>query len=148
MSRKTRLSVGALGVALAALLASGTVAVAGGLDPSLGSPNHKSVAPGRVKLKVILPVAAASHGVFISIQSKRKLVHGHLTTACNNPAHGCFYANPTKHDGHTYVYTAPGGSQFPGWWAVTAGKYYWQAEYFTVGDVANYYSKIGTFKVR
>jgi hypothetical protein len=143
MSRKTRLGVGALGVALAALLASGAVAVAGGLDPTLGSPNHKSVGAGRPTLHVKVPQAA--HDVFIAIQPNKRLKDGHLSGGCGVTKR-CDYLLTTKHHGHVYYVKAAAGG-FSGWWATTPGKYYWQAEYFTPGDTAFYFSKIGSFRI-
>jgi hypothetical protein len=147
MSQKAGLRAAATAGALVGMLALSAVALAGGLAPTLGSPNNKHVNPGRLKMVIYVPQSTAKRGVFILIAHKRKLdANGHLTAKCS-VSHGCFNAEPRHVGGHKWVYAAPADT-FKGWFATTPGKYYWQANYFTPGDVANYYSKIGTFTVK
>jgi hypothetical protein len=147
MSRKAGFRIGAVVAAVAVVLAVAASAVAaGGTAPTLGAPNHKHVSPGRVRLVLNVPLPAAGHGVFIAINPKRRIVHGHLK-ACSNPAKGCDFVEPKHKGGHKYVYVAQAFT-FSGYWAITPGKYYWQADYFTVGDTNNYYSSIGSFYVK
>jgi hypothetical protein len=148
MIRKAGVRAAAVGVAIVAAMVLSGVAMAGGLAPSLGPPNHKHVNPGRIKMVVSVPQAAAKQGVFIIINRKRKLdANGHLTDSKCNVSHGCFTAEPKHAGGHKWVYIAPADT-FNGWFATTAGKYYWQADYFTRGDVAHYYGGIGWFVVK
>jgi hypothetical protein len=146
MSRKAGFRIGAVITAVAVVLAVAASAVAaGGTAPRLGAPNHKHASPGRVKLVVDVPLPAASRGVFIAINPKRRLADGHLKGSCS-VSKGCDFVEPTHKGGHKYVYVAR--FTFPGYWSVTPGRYYWQADYFTVGDTNNYYSSIGTFYVK
>lgn len=133
-----------LGGALAMLLALTAVAVAaGGRAPTLLSPNHKRVAPGHIGLVTAIPLKPSRHGVFIAISPTRSLDRsGHLKWTCKK----CDFTEPKHLKGDKYRYVAP--FNFPGYWAVTPGKYYWQAHYFTVGDTAVYWSNIGSFVVK
>jgi hypothetical protein len=68
---------------------------------------------------------------------------GHLK-ACGGAR--CDFVGPTHWKGDRYSYVAH--YNFPGYWSVTRGKYYWQAHYYTVGDTAVYFSGIGSFVVK
>jgi hypothetical protein len=117
---------------------------AGGVAPSLMAPNHTHVGPGRIRLVVKVPLRPSRHGVFIAIANQRKLDRfGHLKV-CGN--FRCDFVSPTHWIGNKYSYVAR--FNFPGFWAVTPGRYYWQAHYYTVGDTAVYFSGIGSFVVR
>jgi hypothetical protein len=145
MSRKAVVRATTLGVALAALLtvAGGAIA-AGGLAPRLGSPNHKHVPAGHIRLVVNVPVTPANHGVFIAINPRRKLDKlGHLKFCASSR---CDFVQPKHWKGQKYSFVAP--FTFSGYWAVTPGRYYWQAHYYTVGDTAVRYSSIGSFVVQ
>ena len=145
MSRKTGFRAGALGLALVVALAfAGAAIAASGTLPQLLSPNHKHVAPGKIRLVVGIPLKAASHGVFIAINPKRQLdKSGHLK-ACGSSR--CDFVGPKHWKGDKYSFVAP--FNFPGYWAVTAGKYYWQVHYYTAGDTAVYFSGVGSFVVK
>jgi hypothetical protein len=145
MSSKVGLRAGAFVAALTVVLAVAAAAIAAGrAAPRLLSPNHKHVRPGRVRLVVDVPLKPARQGVFITVASTRKLdKFGHLKL-CGSGR--CDFVGPTHWKGHDYSYVAP--FNFPGYWSVTPGKYYWQAHYYTVGDRAVYYSGIGSFVVR
>jgi len=145
MSRKAGFRAGALGIAVTvALVLAGAAIAAGGAAPQLLSPNHKHVAPGKIRLVVAVPLKTASHGVFITIATKRQLdKSGHLKE-CS--ATRCDFVGPKHWKGDEYSYVAQ--FNFPGYWSVTPGKYYWQAHYYTAGDTAVYYSGIGSFFVK
>jgi len=144
MSRKAGFRASVLAAALGLLLALAGAGIAGGTAPKLLSPNQKHVARGRIRLVVQVPLKAASHGVFVTISPRRKLdKFGHLNACSGNR---CDFVGPKHWKGKLYSYVAP--FNFPGYWSVTAGKYYWQAHYYTVGDTAVYYSGIGSFVVK
>jgi hypothetical protein len=145
MWRKAGVRAGALAATLAIVLAMAAAAIAaGGVAPRLLSPNHRHVAPGHIRLVVAVPLKAAKHGVFVTIASKRRLDRfGHLKTCGINR---CDFVGPTHWKGNDYRFVAP--FDYPGYWAVTPGKYYWQAHYYTVGDTAVYWSGIGSFVVK
>jgi hypothetical protein len=143
MSGKGRFRAGAAAAVLAILLAVAGTAVAGGVNPTLLSPNHKHIAPGRIRLVVGIPLKPNRQGVFIAISPAKKLDRqGHLNSTCKR----CDFVGPTHWKGNKYSYVAK--FDFPGYWAVTPGKYYWQVHYYTVGDTAVYYSPIGSFVVK
>jgi len=145
MSSKAGVRASALVAALTIMLAMAATAIAaGGVAPSLLSPNYKHVAPGHVRLVVNVPLKAANHGVFITIANKRKLdKYGHLKT-CG--IQRCDFVAPKHWKGDRYSYVAP--YDYPGYWAVSPGKYYWQVHYYTAGDTAVYWSGIGSFVVK
>ena len=145
MSRKAGFRTGALGLALTvALVLAGAAIAASSVAPQLLAPNHKHVAPGKVRLVVGVPLKAASHGVFIAINPKRQFdKSGHLK-ACGSSR--CDFVQPKHWKGDKYSFVAP--FNFPGYWSVTPGKYYWQAHYYTAGDTAVYFSGVGSFVVR
>jgi hypothetical protein len=145
MSGKGRFKAGALAAALAILLAlAGGAIAAGGVAPTLLSPNHAHVAPGPIRLVVEVPLKPANRGVFVAISPAHKLDrNGHLKECFAN---GCDFVGPKHWKGDKYSYVAP--FNFPGYWSVTPGKYYWQAHYYTVGDTAVYWSAIGSFVVK
>ena len=145
MSRKAGFRAGALGLALTVVLVlAGAAVAAGGAAPQLLSPNHKHVGPGKIRLVVNVPLRAASHGVFIAINPKRQFdKSGHLK-ACGSSR--CDFVEPKHSKGNKYSYVAP--FNFPGYWSVTPGKYYWQVHYYTAGDTAVYFSGVGSFVVK
>ncbi len=145
MSGKARFRAVAAAAVLAILLAvAGTAIAAGGAAPKLLSPNHKHVAPGHIRLVVEVPLTPNSHGVFVAITPSKKLdKDGHLKECFGKR---CDFVGPTHWKGDKYSHVAQ--FNFPGYWAVTPGKYYWQAHYYTLGDTAVYYSAIGSFVVK
>jgi hypothetical protein len=144
MSRKAALRAGALAAAVTVVLAVAAVAAAGGVAPSLLSPNHTHTGPGRIRLVVNVPLKPNRHGVFIAINNHRSLDRfGHLKV-CGT--FRCDFVQPTHWKGTKYSWL--NRFDFPGFWAVTPGRYYWQAHYYTQGDTAVYFSVIGSFVVR
>jgi hypothetical protein len=145
MSGKARLRAGAVAAVLALLLAVAATAIAaGGAAPSLLSPNHKHVAPGRIRLVVAVPLQPSKRGVFVAITPSKKLdKDGHLKECFANR---CDFVGPKHWKGDKYSYVAQ--FNFPGYWSVTPGKYYWQAHYYTADFSGVYYSAIGSFVVK
>ena len=145
MAKQAVLRAGVVGGAVVTFLVIAAAAIAAGtVAPTLLSPNHGHVAPGRIRLVVEVPLQAARHGVFINIATARKLdKEGHLKECFGR---SCDFVGPTHWKGNKYSYVAQ--FNFPGYWAVTPGKYYWQAHYYTVGDTAVYWSAIGWFVVK
>lgn len=145
MSRKAGFRAGIVAAAITVALAMAAVAIAaGGVAPQLLSPNHKHVAPGHIRLVVGVPEPAAKDGVFVAISPKRKLdKNGHLKV-CGGSR--CDFVGPKHWKGEKYSYVAK--FNFPGYWSVTPGKYYWQAHYYTADETAVYYSGIGSFTVK
>jgi hypothetical protein len=91
---------------------------AGSAAPKLLAPNHRHVAPGRIRLVVEVPLKAANNGVFVTVAPKRKLDRlGHLKECC---AVRCDFVGPKHWKGDKYSYVA--AFNFPGYWSVTPGK--------------------------
>lgn len=147
MSRKAGFRAGALVAALTiALVVTAAAVAAGGASPRLLSPNHKHVAQGQIRLVVDVPLKPTSSGVFITVSRSRKLdKYGHLRV-CSSTAHGCDFVSPTHWKGHDYSYV--GRFNFPGYWSVTPGKYYWQAHYYSSNPIGIYWSGVGSFVVK
>jgi hypothetical protein len=145
MSRKAGVRAGAVAATLATVLALAATAIAaGGVVPTLLSPNHKHVAPGHIRLVVGVPQKAAKAGVFITIANKRKLDNsGHLKE-CGIKR--CDFVSPKHWKGNKYSYVAP--FNYPGYWAVTPGKYYWQVHYYAANYTGVYWSTVGSFVVK
>jgi len=145
MSRKARFRAGAVVAALTVVLVATAVAVAaGGVSPQLLSPNHKHVARGRIRLVVEVPLKPTSQGVFIAVSPSRKLdKYGHLKVCSSSR---CDFVSPKHWKGSDYSYVAR--FNFPGYWSVTPGKYYWQAHYYSDNPIGVYYSGIGSFVVK
>lgn len=151
MSRMT-VRIVAVATVLGTMLALTGVALgAGSLRPTLGPPNHKRVHAGRITLKVKDPAAIAQNtDVFVSISPKRKTnKYGELKSSCS-VSKRCNFVELKRWKGHPgwWIYKAP-GFNFPGYWATTPGKLYWQAEH---ADCTHFSgceatSKIGSFKV-
>jgi hypothetical protein len=108
------------------------------------TPNHRRVAPGRIRLVVTAADPAPRRAVFIAISPARRLDRfGHLTGICP-VTDGCDFVEAGHWGGQRWVYVA--GLSFAGYWAVTPGRYYWQAHYYV--RTAVHYSGIGWFVVR
>lgn len=148
MSRKAGFRAGVLAVALTVALALTAVAVAasGATAPRLLSPNHKHVAPGRIRLVVEVPFKPVRAGVFIAVSRSRKLDRYGRLKECTDAQNGCDVETLTHWKGHEYSFVAP--YDIPGYWAVTPGRYYWQASYDSDNPLGIYYSRIGSFVVK
>lgn len=149
MSRKTVLIMSVAAV-LAMTLAGAAVAVAAGsLRPSLGSPNGKRVHAGRITLKVKDTEAGVLHvSVYVAIARTRNTNKHGLLRSCD-VSKGCDFVGLKRWRHHPgwWIYTS--GFNFPGYWATTPGKYYWQAQNadcFHFSDCIAA-SNIGSFRV-
>jgi hypothetical protein len=144
LSKKAALRVGAFAAVLATLLGMAGVAIAAGAAPKLLAPNHEQAAPGRIRLVVEVPLKPARGEVFITIDPKRKIDRfGHLKFCASI---SCDFVAGKHWRGHDYRYVAQ--FNFPGYWSVTPGKYYWQADYYPASYSGVYYSHIGWFVVK
>ncbi len=136
----------ALGAALAIVAVFATVALAA-VTVSLGQPNGKRVAGGKIRLVVKVTGSSGGH-VYVNIASKRKLQNGRLSAACSvTQSCDVISLHPWKHHPGKYTYSGPWFS-FPGYWSTTPGKRFWQAQYFCPGSSCMSLSKIGSFRVK
>ncbi|HEY1688317.1 MAG TPA: hypothetical protein VGF95_05570 [Solirubrobacteraceae bacterium] len=121
----------ATATATATLLCAGTTLGAGS-GPTLVKPANKgAVHGGQIKLVVRDASALAKrYGVFVSISRTRKTnAHGVLKETKDVAKGGAFIElKPAKGHSGLWTYTAP-KQDFPGFWASTPGRYYWQAEH-------------------
>ena len=148
MFKSRRIAVALVAGTLCALGATGA-AWAAGSGPTLISPHHgQKVAPGHIKVVVSSPVGP----VFAQISPRRKLNgSGHLAQ-CLAVKKRCDFIEllPWKHHPGKYIYISSGG--FPGYWATSPGRIYWQAHYndcaATEVDSCKVVSAIGSFRVR
>jgi hypothetical protein len=146
---RRRLAIVLAAVGVCAVGFSG-VALAAGSAPTLVSPHHgQRVNPGKIRLIVSSPGLP----VFAQITRRRKLnKSGHLAQ-CLALKKGCDFVEllPWKHHPHKYIWVSS-GADFPGFWATTPGRYYWQAHYnncfATEVDSCKIVSAIGSFRVR
>jgi hypothetical protein len=140
--------VAALGVALIALFAVGASAVAAGSDsPSLVKPKGKA-RRGKVRLVVRdTSGLARKYHVFVTINRHKQFDKYHHLKNCNKVQKGCQFIELKKYKGHPGEWTETGHYNFPGYWATTPGKYYWQAQTVGNGRGGVNVSKIGSFRI-
>jgi hypothetical protein len=146
--RKPVLALGAL--ALMCSLAGAGVAVAAAGPPTIVAPHTGGhVNAGSIRLVVRAPEGP----VFAQIRPQRKLNGaGHLAQ-CLSVKKRCDFVELSPWKGHPgeYAYTAASAS-FPGYWATTPGKLYWQAHYVdcfqTSVDGCHIVTRIGSFAVK
>jgi hypothetical protein len=150
-----RKAVCAFGVTvLVCAIAFAGVASAAGGGPALVTPKKGAhVGPGQIRLVVRDTGVLSGFNVFVQISPKRKLnKYGDLAN-CNKVSKGCDFLGLKRYKGHAgeWVYTSSGPG-FPGYWATTAGRYYWQAEHVDCSSPqahgCNVTSRIGSFVVR
>jgi hypothetical protein len=114
------------------LLAGATVALANGFTtPVLKSPHQgQRVRAGTVTLVVYDPgVPKDVNDLAVQIEPRRKLGrNGHLAT-CLKVSKGCDFIGLKKWAHHPGFWRFTTSATFPGYWAVTPGKYYWQASH-------------------
>lgn len=129
--RSRRPALLACATATATLLCAGT-ALGAATGPKLVRPaNEGTVHSGQIKLVVRDASALAKrYGVFVSVSRTRKInAHGILKETKNVSKGGAFVElKPWKGHPGMWTYTPP-KYNFPGFWASTAGRYYWQAEH-------------------
>lgn len=133
------------------MLAFGGVAVAAGsFRPTLESPNGKHVRAGRVTLKAKDTEAGVLKvGVFVAISRSRKVdKQGELNHGCK-PTAGCDFVALARWRHHPGWWIYVSGFDFPGYWAVTPGRYYWQAQNPDCFHFKSCFatSRVGSFRV-
>jgi hypothetical protein len=140
-------------VALVGTMAVSAVALASGFSaPILKSPgNNARVHAGKITLVVKDPgVPNDVKPVYVQISPKRKLDrYGHLAR-CINVSHGCDFTHLSPWRGHPGMWRVTVNDSFRGWWSVTPGKYYWQANHVAPlcrAKGCEVVSKIGVFHV-
>jgi hypothetical protein len=131
LGRRTRGSI-VTALILIGVLGGTAVAVASSFSaPILRSPHQGAhVAAGVVTLTVEDPGVPASVGpVYATISPKRTLdKNGYLKTArgCSGR---CDFVKLHHWKGHPGMWIYKSTYNFPGYWAVTPGRYYWQANH-------------------
>jgi hypothetical protein len=135
-------------VALIGVLAAGASALAaGGSSPSLVKPKGK-VRRGHVRLVVKDTSSfARKYGVFVTTNRQKRFDKYHHLKRCGQVQKGCDFVRLKKYKGHPGEWTVTGHFDFPGYWAVTPGKYYWQAQTVGNGRGGLNVSKIGSFRI-
>lgn len=141
---------GTLAATLAIVLAGAGAAGAATARPQLVRPKHGGVVHvHRIELVVkdASPLAKR-YGVFVGISRSKVRKHGFLAKT-GNVKKGESFVKLKRWKGHRgmWIYRPPSYS-FPGFWASTSGRYYWQAEHTDCNlkgceDV----SKVGSFRV-
>jgi hypothetical protein len=129
MSRRVAV-VGALAIVFA--LAGTALALANGFTtPVLKSPKQgQKVHAGTITLTVFDPgVPKSVNDVGVQIEPKRKLDKNGFLRTCLEVSEGCddIGLKPWKH--HPGYWRTVVNISFPGFWAATPGKYYWQASH-------------------
>lgn len=151
--RRFALTMGA--VALVCVVSLSGVAAAAGGGPTLVAPKKGArVTPGHIRLVVRDTAVPRGFSVFVQVSPTHKLNRfGHLAD-CNNVSKRCDFLELKRWKGHAgeWIYKTNPGVSFPGYWATTGGRYYWQAMHVncftTEKDRCHVTSKIGTFRVR
>jgi hypothetical protein len=99
--------------------------------PQLKAPrNHHRVHAGVITLIVKDPgVPRGVRPVYVTIRPDRKLDRHGFLKAPGRRCHRCDFVamKPWKHHRGFWIYKSK--FNFPGYWAVTPGKYYWQADH-------------------
>lgn len=135
-------------------LAGAAVALASPFSaPVLVSPHTGgSVAAGTITLIVKDPgVPKSVRPVFVQISRHRKLDKNGFLARCLNVSKGCDFIALKPRNGHPGEWIAKSGPGFPGYWATTPGKYYWQANHtapLCQAKGCEVVSKIHSFRVR
>jgi hypothetical protein len=120
-------------VALVGALVMSTVALASGLsNPVQKSPgNNARVHAGKITFKVKDPgVPKSVQPVYIAIGPTKAKAHAEALN--KNPkgcSHTCDFVAMHPWKGHPGMWIYTSQFNFPGYWAVTPGKYYWQAQH-------------------
>jgi hypothetical protein len=142
-----------LAVVLVGILAASAVALASGFSsPILKSPGKNArVHAGKITLVVKDPgVPNDVRPVYVEISPKRKLDKNGRLFRCLNVSHGCEFVALRPWRGHPGMWKFTTGVSFQGYWAVTPGKYYWQANHVAPlchAKGCEVVSRIGTFRV-
>lgn len=136
----------ALTIALVGVLAASAVALAAGGVPTLIKPG-KRVHRGHIRLVVKDTSALArKYHVFVTINRHKQLDKSHHLANCKKVDKGCYFAELKKYKGHPGEWTWVSPFSFPGYWATTPGKYFWQAQHVSSSG-GLVVSKIKSFRV-
>jgi len=137
LSRRMRVSI-VSALALGGVLAAGAVALASPLSaPVLRSPHQGSrVHAGVITLVVNDPgVPKSVQPVYVTISPRRSLDRDGRLTIDKNCDSRCDFVALRPWQGHPGMWIFKSPFNFPGYWAVTPGNYYWQANHVAPGCV-------------
>jgi hypothetical protein len=126
-----RLTLALAAVVATALAISSLAFAAGSSAPVLKTPGAgKKVNPGRIRLVVKDTSAdARQYGVFVAINHHKKFDKYHELASNCDVAKGCDFVKLTRWKHHPGMWTYTAHFNFPGYWATTAGRYFWQANH-------------------
>lgn len=150
MFSKARTAGVLAGVAALVAIAGTAVAIAASVyTPRLGSPNGKHVSPNAFSLTAKI---ADAKTVYVWVSKKRKIKHGNLVE-CTRATKGCLVDTMKRWKGTSDGWILrPQKYTFPGYFADTPGKYYWQVQSFAksppCSGLCYFDSKVGSFTVR
>lgn len=151
--RPGRRVVAVLVAMLAGALAVSAVALASPLSPPvLKKPGKNArVHAGKITLVVNDPgVPKDVQPVYVQVLPKRKVDKNGFLARCINVGHGCEFTSLKPWKGHPGMWTTTVTATFAGYWAVTPGTYYWQAQHVAPlcqAKGCEVVSKIGVFRV-
>jgi hypothetical protein len=123
----------ALTAAAVTVLAISSLAFAAGSNaPVLKAPGAgKKVNPGKIRLVVRDTSADARKygGVFVAINHHKKFDKYHELASKCAVDKGCDFVQLKRWAGHPGLWTYTAHFNFPGYWATTPGRYFWQANH-------------------
>jgi hypothetical protein len=124
-----RLTLALVAATIGALAVSGVALGSAFSKPILKKPG-RSVPAGKITFVVQDPgVPKSVRPVYIQISPKRKLDKNGFLARCINVDHGCYFTHLHPWKGHPGLWKATVGGSFPGFFASTPGRYYWQADH-------------------
>jgi hypothetical protein len=138
---------------IAGALAVSAVALASPFSaPVLKKPGKNArVHAGKITLVVQDPgVPKDVQPVYVQISPKRKLDKNGFLARCLKVDRGCEFTSLKPWKGHPGMWKTTVDVSFPGYWAVTPGTYYWQANHVAPlcqAKGCEVVSKIGVFHV-
>ena len=130
--RMRRRVVVASALAAVCVLAGAALALANGnTKPVLKTPKlGATVHAGKITLVAYDPgVPKSVNDVDAQIEPHRKLDKNGYLKSCLNVTKGCDFVGLKPWKGHPGFWRYTANADFPGYWAVTAGKYYWQVSH-------------------
>jgi hypothetical protein len=131
---RTRLRLAVVASAAVGALALASVALASNsTPPKLASPgNGGKLKSGHVVLVVYSPGLTGNLAtpVFLTVSNRRSVdKYGHLTVP-NHCSSRCDFQEMSRWKGHPGKWIYKASYNFPGYWGVTPGTYYWQVHHF------------------
>jgi hypothetical protein len=129
--RGRRLTLALVATAICALAITAAAFAAGAGAPQLVTPGAgNTVKAGKIRLVVKDTSAdARQFGVFAAINHRKNLNKFHQLASKCNVNKGCDFIELKRWSGHPGMWTYTARFNFPGYWATTAGRYYWQADH-------------------